>query len=216
MSCKAIHPPISNQQPSLTRCFTHDIGYFSPENCDDVKINCKYHPTPTFALLQKAYATHNHSLNTTTLDDFHISELRQNRSVCPPNFPKLSSIQWDADKHPFRRCPSRAQTKLTCPAIDGQVVVNPTNNATHGLVGQVLMAFLMLVCTLLAVRGIRQHWGQRGDYQKLQQVIISTDSTSDDSTGFVALTGFPNTVKTQYQAIESDSGSEENSVSKAC
>eukprot|EP00429_Kryptoperidinium_foliaceum_P025754 CAMPEP_0176148328 /NCGR_PEP_ID=MMETSP0120_2-20121206/75635_1 /TAXON_ID=160619 /ORGANISM="Kryptoperidinium foliaceum, Strain CCMP 1326" /LENGTH=78 /DNA_ID=CAMNT_0017485003 /DNA_START=36 /DNA_END=268 /DNA_ORIENTATION=- len=57
----------------------YGIGYFSPQECDDVNTPCEYNPMPSYYFLQNAF---NVSVsNVTTLDDFQVSPWREGRSA---------------------------------------------------------------------------------------------------------------------------------------
>eukprot|EP00934_Nitzschia_sp_Nitz4_P007761 Nitzschia sp. Nitz4//scaffold349_size16934//11381//13073//NITZ4_008849-RA/size16934-snap-gene-0.4-mRNA-1//-1//CDS//3329548710//7751//frame0 len=184
----------------------YGIGFFSPEECDDVDVNCKYHALPSFNALQQAYSDDAMTINGTTMDDFIVD--REGRSKCPEGFPTLASIEWKADNFAFGKCPAaKASKDFTCKAINAGSIISK-ERSNHSFKGTIMMGLLVGICIMLSVRTYLRHMGKREiSYQDLQDVL-SADSASDDSTGLVSLKGFHGGVKTRYQAIESDSGSE--------
>lgn len=92
----------------------YGVGYFSPENCDDVTIMCEFNRTPSFYNLKKAYASAKAlhlSINTFVPD-----ESRTGRTKCPSHFPPLTTFQWAADRQMSARCPRQSDLAFTCPS----------------------------------------------------------------------------------------------------
>lgn len=92
----------------------YGIGYFSPENCDDIRILCAYNPTPSFFNLKEAYEQI--SYENLTMDAFEPPPDRIGRTKCPKNFPSLNQFSWPSDNRRSISCPSRSYASFTCPA----------------------------------------------------------------------------------------------------
>lgn len=107
---------------------SYGIGYFSPDDCDDINIMCEYNRTPAFYNLKKAFAHAQHN-PTVTLDNFVPNEFRTGRSECPSNFPPLNSFQWKSDMESVS-CPSIDKSVWTCPPESGGPIIQP-QSATY-------------------------------------------------------------------------------------
>lgn len=88
----------------------YGVGYFAPENCDDINITCSYVPTPEFENLSAAYAAV--SVNTPPA-----SSARSEVTECPEQFPALSSFDWSSDSVISRQCPQ--PVTVSCPVVPG-------------------------------------------------------------------------------------------------
>lgn len=78
------------------------IGYFTPENCDDLTIPCVYQPFPQFETLATKYAAVDVS-DEPNIDDYVITDT--SHPQCPSHFPALSTLKW----------PSASTEDLACP-----------------------------------------------------------------------------------------------------
>jgi hypothetical protein len=92
----------------------YGIGYFSPENCNDIDIPCEYNPTPSFYNLKDAYEQI--QAENITFDSFDPPLNRTGRTQCPKEFPPLSQFVWPSDTARSIRCPRRETASFTCPA----------------------------------------------------------------------------------------------------
>ena len=115
--------PTNQQRRSLTHfppsCCVLPSGYFSPENCDDIDIPCKYNPFPEFENLKYIYRNYTYTRakdDNVTMDTFEIPLERRGRSKCPDGFPSIYSFEWEADKQPFGSCPKPQHHQFQCSA----------------------------------------------------------------------------------------------------
>lgn len=94
----------------------YGVGFFEPEECDDVDIPCIFQPFPNYYYLQAVlYRTNGTGL--TTMINFQVPPNRRQRSQCPKQFKPLSSYSWKADDRSDIPCPKAGQdSNFTCPA----------------------------------------------------------------------------------------------------
>eukprot|EP00549_Striatella_unipunctata_P001117 CAMPEP_0118688982 /NCGR_PEP_ID=MMETSP0800-20121206/9221_1 /TAXON_ID=210618 ORGANISM="Striatella unipunctata, Strain CCMP2910" /NCGR_SAMPLE_ID=MMETSP0800 /ASSEMBLY_ACC=CAM_ASM_000638 /LENGTH=518 /DNA_ID=CAMNT_0006586299 /DNA_START=80 /DNA_END=1636 /DNA_ORIENTATION=+ len=73
----------------------YGVGYFSPENCDDITISCVFNPLPCFDNLKRAYE-YNANLNT----PIFVPDEGRNGTVpsCPSQFPPIDTFSWPSDR----------------------------------------------------------------------------------------------------------------------
>jgi hypothetical protein len=73
--------------------FNWGLGYYTPEDCDDIDIACSFTPYPEFDTLAEKYA----ATSTSVSSDFDTySPLDLDVTECPSNFPPLSSFTWES------------------------------------------------------------------------------------------------------------------------
>lgn len=92
----------------------YGIGYFYPQDCDDVTVMCEYNRTPSFYNLKRAYSEAN--AENLSMDDFWPAVGRTGRTPCPPSFPSIDSFEWKADRQWDAWCPKNSEVLFTCPA----------------------------------------------------------------------------------------------------
>jgi 1,3-beta-glucanosyltransferase GAS5 len=99
----------------------YGIGYFTPQLCDDVQVNCTYTPMPSYYMLKNAY-TNTTVVQITNRKDYTIPENRRLKSHCPEEFPSLISFDWSAtNMFPNVGCPhSGPASSFACPAPSTQ------------------------------------------------------------------------------------------------
>jgi hypothetical protein len=85
------------------------IGYFLPEDCDDVSIPCTYTPYPEFDILASKYAAVDNSF-VPSLNDFTAVERDASEDVCPANFTALSEFDWPSATVEDMACPGSNYT----------------------------------------------------------------------------------------------------------
>lgn len=198
------------------------IGYFRPENCDDIRIPCAYHPLPNFDSLRQQYVTlrDEPAMNTSVaLQGFEITDYRKGRSVCPSDFPALSEFVWVADHVPDLACPRRNRPPIfVCPANLNDL--RPLSRVHLMMIAAVASVFLAVLGTPLyfmfkAFRAARSD-KQADDDSNLPwptMVVVPKirrgdgETASSESVGLLSMTDMP---KGEYHAIESDSSSDEN------
>jgi len=132
----------------------YGVGYFAPEECDDVNIMCEYKQTPSFYNLKNAYAYVKPDINI-TLSSFVTEEGREGRTPCPANFPSLQSYAWKADYIRSISCPKRSNQLWQCPAGGTAEGSNTTAKSHHDI--SIFLTFL----TLCAVAIVIIHIGKR-------------------------------------------------------
>lgn len=94
----------------------YGVGYFTPEDCDDVVTPCDFKRLPNYYNLQQAYNQSNPSV-LVSMDSFEISKDRLSRTQCPKQFKPLSHFDWKADRARGLSCPTaREDVNFTCPA----------------------------------------------------------------------------------------------------
>ncbi len=76
----------------------------SPENCDDIKIFCKYERTPSFYNLKAAYSKLSPDY-TISFETFEVDPQRVGPSFCPSDFPSLDSFLWSTESVRDFKCP---------------------------------------------------------------------------------------------------------------
>lgn len=69
----------------------YELGYLSPEDCDDVTILCKFVRMPNYDLLAKAYKDTDTS-GDVMFDTFELAADRMKALACPAHFPKISDF----------------------------------------------------------------------------------------------------------------------------
>lgn len=90
----------------------YGLGYLSPENCDDVTVNCEYEQMPNFNFLAAAYKQTGKS-SEPTLTTFKPAADRLGPSECPPDYLPIGDLKWAGGKDPLTKCP--AAVKFQCP-----------------------------------------------------------------------------------------------------
>ena len=92
----------------------YGVGYYEPENCDEMDVKCTYQPKPEFYLLKEQHSFIN-PFQETHKDHFTPETERTGRSTCTSQFPLLADFSWKADLEPDIECTQL--TSLTCPDI---------------------------------------------------------------------------------------------------
>jgi hypothetical protein len=78
------------------------IGYFTPENCNDIDIPCSYVPFPQFETLASKYAAVDTS-SEPSMDAYTVPNMAL--PACPENFPAIDDYDWtDVDAEPDLEC----------------------------------------------------------------------------------------------------------------
>jgi hypothetical protein len=92
----------------------YGLGYYSPANCDHDTVKCTYNPMPNYDSLKAQYTKVDTS-DEPKMAKFTSASDRSSPPTCPPDFPTLASIAWDADKQKSIACPSKTLS-FTCPS----------------------------------------------------------------------------------------------------
>ena len=74
--------------------YNFGLGYYVPEECDDIYTPCSFTPYPTFEILASKYAAVNAS-GQPDLDSYDPGNL--DVTECPSIFPPLSSFTWESE-----------------------------------------------------------------------------------------------------------------------
>lgn len=90
----------------------YGLGYFSPKNCDDIDVPCKFVKMPNFENLKKQYETVDVS-GEPSKTEFTPSSSRVGRTKCPANFKTLASFSWPSDDTADSSCPNRVTWKCS-------------------------------------------------------------------------------------------------------
>jgi len=195
----------AQESPYPFKCFgkqNYGIGFFEPENCNDINIPCKYHPLPSFGFLKEAY-NHSNEIPFTTVDSFSIPRERIGRSQCPKSFKPLSSFKWEADSAPFSSCPTEQDTDFVCQAHTG--------SSGGGFFDKLIrIAFWGLIATIVYFLRHEKPFGNDKKWSETDDTS-SEGSSSNYSTSLLALTGMGKKYF-HYQAIESDSSSDDMEI----
>lgn len=94
----------------------YGVGFFEPEDCDDVSNICAFKPLPNYYNLQAVFNRTTGASNA-TIATFEVPRNRQNRSQCPIQFQPLSYYNWKADGRHDLPCPRiGSDSTFICPA----------------------------------------------------------------------------------------------------
>ena len=199
-------------------------GYFTPEECDDVSVVCRYQALPLFEDLQNAYHRPTKLGNTSYVQRRNDPENSRTPSQCPVNFTLINSFKWRPDTVADLKCPLHGkESKFKC-----NVFPNGLRTPKHALsstgsestLATLLysIAFLSLVSAIYAfvmrfVERLRESNEEYGDEPKWITVIVpsvartaETADESDESAGLVSMRGW-NYYKShaQYHSTDADS-----------
>jgi len=105
------------------------VGYFTPEDCDDLTTACEYERFPQFDALADKY------------DDVDVSQepnlvfykrMWENPGIpsCPTNFPSLDSFTWPSDSVPLQECPVEVPMFCAGVPVECSVVTLPPINTS--------------------------------------------------------------------------------------
>ena len=90
----------------------YGIGYFTPEDCDDLTVPCVYEPFPQFDILASKYAAADVS-DEPNIDDYIITDTSYPQ--CPSHFPPLSTFTWPSASTEDLACPNFVY--MECPNV---------------------------------------------------------------------------------------------------
>jgi hypothetical protein len=105
----------------------YGVGFFEPDDCDDINIPCSYVPFPQFDTLAEKYAAVN-TIDMPGLEEY--VDIEMTLPVCPSPNPPLSSFTWASAEIEDRACPN--PVFVFCPGVPtecsnfGMVLANPT------------------------------------------------------------------------------------------
>jgi hypothetical protein len=88
------------------------VGYFTPEDCDDITIPCVYIPYPQFEILASKYAAADFS-DEPNIDDYVVAD--STYPQCPPQIPALNTFTWPSASTEDMACPNFVY--LECPNV---------------------------------------------------------------------------------------------------
>jgi hypothetical protein len=195
----------------------YGVGYFEPEDCDDILTPCIFKPLPNYHNLQAAY---NQTLNSTmavTMDSFEVPMDRKKRTKCPSKFMSISYYDWTADKIKDLSCPlSGNDSEFICPAnlelLRGHRNSKKYHYHTHFHMPDGILFFgiisaiaLTLAYCLMEKEAAAEdtEWRRISSHQVKLYSCQDTGDTSDESTGLLSMPELSDAEsKTAYQSIE--------------
>lgn len=188
----------------------YGVGYFSPENCDDINIPCNYHPFPTFDKLKAAY-TATKVLDPLTKDTFQIPQNRMMQNHCPEQFKPLSQFNWNVDSIGNLKCPTMtSDTNFQCPANYEELFNKKKQEFTNRTeVDWLLFALatagiiLAAVWALQMIQGRDDSWIISITLRKKRSGEV--DSTSEESAELFSMQN----LVAKYHAVDSTSSNED-------
>lgn len=179
----------------------YGLGYFSPQNCDDINIPCTYHPLPAFDMLKQAYRNGlqaSKSLPSLTADTFVVEASRQSRATCPRDFPSLGSFTWEADSTTSVKCPRATRFQCSTWKTLGQQTVSKAATNHMMLVVTACLAFTaILLLVYLIYQQRRMAVPSVLKFQKTDE-----DSGSSESAGLLSMQNY-DARGSVYRAIDS-------------
>jgi 1,3-beta-glucanosyltransferase GAS5 len=90
------------------------VGYFQPEDCDDVTTPCEYVPFPQFDTLAEKYEAVDTSDEANSVF-YRRGWLNPDPPACPDKFPPLNTFVWPSDSVGSETCP--VETPVFCPGV---------------------------------------------------------------------------------------------------
>lgn len=93
----------------------YGIGYYEPQDCTHVDINCTYVPKPEFRNLKEQYAK-TPTRGPLNRGDFDPPQDRTTPPECPPNWDPISAFQWEPDNVDDLGCPEPGSVGYQCTA----------------------------------------------------------------------------------------------------
>jgi len=210
----------------------YGVGHFSPEDCDDVKVPCRYNPDPAFLNLQSVYqrvangSSAKALSTTTTMKDFEIPKDREGRTACPAKFAALKSFQWTADGTSDLKCPSKGpDSNFQCPAnLDD--LLHVSSGGQSRWVGCLLSVISLAVASIILAVVMRivakaRNSHDIGFLEEIRRITEADskesrgdgDSDSQESAGLLSMKGWNDfQSKTKYHSIGSDLSDESESA----
>jgi 1,3-beta-glucanosyltransferase GAS5 len=142
----------------------YGLGYFSPENCDDINKPCGYKPFPSSKSLLDAFDP-SRIANRTSISEYDPPTHRTGRSECPSSFPSIYSFTWKADTDiSLNQCPNQEELRsYACPIPSSQYirVIDQNLISKPRMIISVLGA-VMLVAVVLMLTFRRRKSGKQG------------------------------------------------------
>jgi len=129
----------------------YGIGFFSPANCDDVKMPCSYVPLPSFHHLRQVYTKT--TVDLATKETFTVDPDRQERPVCSDNFPPIASFSWLADESGSIWCPRRRQFRCSSRLGGAEEVLDDVLNSveSESEETEISLAVIIICCFTLCL-----------------------------------------------------------------
>lgn len=196
----------------------YGIGYFEPEDCDEVLVPCIFKPLPSYHNLQAIYNQTNSTV-VTTMNSFEVPENRANRSQCPRQFKILSHFRWKADGRKDISCPLvGSDSNFTCPTnldeLRGRFGYRKYHYVRFNFLEGSLAFGIVSIIALCALQSMKEKKVE-SDMSDLNlprslycPVQLQGDD-SDESTGLLAMQDLTDAgSKTAYQAIDSGASDE--------
>jgi hypothetical protein len=125
--------PFTNYGPG-----NYGVGYFTPDDCDDITTNCNYVRFPQFDTLAAKYAAVDSS---GTMDSY--TPPQRSYPQCPAQFAPLNSFVWPSFSVDDWGCPD--PLTVYCPNISVECV--PASSARSALPSQALLVAVLTAVT---------------------------------------------------------------------
>lgn len=190
----------------------YGIGHFANETCNDITEPCSYVPHPSFYSLKEQYDTAAIT-SQATKDTFVPDEKRLSSSSCPPNYPKLHEFEWATDKTANLACPKRGMdSQFVCPADYKQLLIQKESGlGKSGHLFQLLAWVGAFVLVAVGVKAIVHAIRKKRSILEFPHVRNTSldGSLSDESEGLLSMKDYALASGGKYQALSSDSSSED-------
>ncbi|TYZ57041.1 hypothetical protein PybrP1_000009 [[Pythium] brassicae (nom. inval.)] len=92
----------------------YGLGYFTPENCDDVTVPCSFVEMPNFDNLAAAYKQFDPSLHP-TFSSFNPDPTRMAPTECPAGYPSIGGFTWAGGLDPINSFLANEVGRFQCP-----------------------------------------------------------------------------------------------------
>lgn len=197
----------------------YGIGFFEPQDCDDVSKMCTFKPLPNYYNLQ-AVLNRTSGVASATINSFNVPRRRQKRSKCPKQFKPLSSYNWKADDRNDLPCPRiGSDSSFTCPinldALRGRYGHQSYQGIAFDFPDEATIIF-GLAC-LMALAAVCYLMGKEVESEMSDLDLLVAKEGSDfihdasvESTSLMASRGTTSAShRTAYHAIDSDGPSKD-------
>ena len=189
----------------------YGIGHFANETCNDITEPCSYVPHPSFYSLKEQYNTAVIT-SQSTKDTFVPDKKRLSSSSCPPKYPKLHEFEWAADKTANLACPKRGMdSQFVCPADYKQLLIQERSGLGKSGRFEILAWVGAFILVALGVKAIVHAIHKKRGILEFPHVRKTSldGSLSDESEGLLSMKDYALASGGKYQALSSDSSSED-------
>ena len=186
----------------------YGIGHMQNETCDDITNPCSYVPHPSFYNLKEAYDT---AVITSqaTKDTFVPSKNRISNTKCPAHYPALNEFEWLTDRTPNIVCPRKGMdSQFVCPADYKQLLVQHSNSRMPPDFYTVILPIILIVVAAIAIFIVRKYQPDFSGTKSPRKNSLDA-SLSEESDGLLSMKSYNRQTGGEYQALSSDSSSED-------